>query len=67
VFYLKPSPTCTTYRGGHLGYQFHAKIRNFVQDHPRNIPSKFAFKWVSGVFDEKMVLTNWWILKFFSK
>jgi hypothetical protein len=34
--------------GSHVEYPIGTKNRNFVEDHPRNIPAKFGSNWPSG-------------------
>ena len=34
--------------GSHVEYLTGTKNRNFVEDHPRNIPAKFGSNWPSG-------------------
>jgi hypothetical protein len=38
--------------GSHVEYPTGTKNRNFVQDHPRNIPAKFGSNWPSGFGEE---------------
>ena len=38
--------------GSHVEYPTGMKNRNFVEDHPRNIPAKFGFNWPSGFWEE---------------
>jgi hypothetical protein len=37
---------------GHVEYPTGTKNRNFVEDHPRNIPAKFGSNWPSGFGEE---------------
>jgi hypothetical protein len=36
----------------HVEYPTGTKNRNFVEDHPRNIPTKFGSNWPSGFGEE---------------
>jgi hypothetical protein len=38
--------------GSHVEYPTGTKNRNFVEDHPRNIPAKFGSNWPSCVGEE---------------
>jgi hypothetical protein len=38
--------------GSHVEYPTGTKNRNFVEDHPRNIPAKFGSNWPSGFGEE---------------
>jgi hypothetical protein len=38
--------------GSHLEYPTGTKNRNFVEDHPRNIPAMFGSNWPSGFGEE---------------
>jgi hypothetical protein len=38
--------------GSHVKYPTGTKNRNFVEDHPRNIPAKFGSNWPSGFGEE---------------
>ena len=38
--------------GSHVEYLTATKNRNFVEDHPRNIPTKFGSNWPRGFGDE---------------
>jgi hypothetical protein len=38
--------------GSHAEYSTGKKNRNFVEDHPRNIPTKFGSNWPSGFGEE---------------
>ena len=38
--------------GSHVEYPTGMKNRNFVEDHPRNIPAKFGSNWPSGFGEE---------------
>jgi hypothetical protein len=55
--------------GSHVEYPTGTKNRNFVEDHPRNIPAKFGSNWPSGFGEEawnvKSLQTmdaKWWQL-----
>ena len=38
--------------GSHVEYPTGTKNRNFVEDHPKNIPAKFGSNWPSGFGEE---------------
>jgi hypothetical protein len=38
--------------GSHVEYPTGTKNKNFVEDHPRNIPAKFGSNWPSGFGEE---------------
>jgi hypothetical protein len=38
--------------GSHIEYPTGTKNRNFVEDDPRNIPSKLGFNWPNGFGEE---------------
>ena len=38
--------------GSHVEYSTGTKNSNLVEDHPRNIPAKFGFKWPSAFGEE---------------
>jgi hypothetical protein len=38
--------------GSHLEYPTGKKSRNFVEDHPRDIPAMFGSNWPSGFGEE---------------
>jgi hypothetical protein len=38
--------------GSHVEYPTGTKNRNFVKNHPRNIPAKFGSNWPSGFGEE---------------
>jgi hypothetical protein len=44
--------------GSHVEYRTGMKNRNFVEDHPRNIPAKFGSNWPSGFGEEACVSEN---------
>jgi hypothetical protein len=45
--------------GSHVEYPTGTKNRNFVEDHPRNIPAKFGSNWPSGFGEEATLLEMW--------
>ena len=44
--------------GSHVEYPTGTKNRDFVQDHPRNIPAKFGSNWPSGFGEEAWKFTD---------
>jgi hypothetical protein len=51
VLEIDQSETRIAY-GSHVEYPTGTKNRNFLEDHPRNIPAKFGSNWPSGFGEE---------------